>query len=84
MKQIEDHKMEFTNAKRLYSDPSASKMKRSRLRDSDATRQQQIMLALWKRLREYLGQSWVREYGDVNGEAFHPGCGRWVNLPRSK
>jgi len=27
------------------------------------------MLATWKVLRESVGQSWVREYGDVNGEA---------------
>ena len=28
------------------------------------------MVALWKRLREYIGQTWVREYGDVNDGAF--------------
>lgn len=29
------------------------------------------MVAMWKRLREYMGQSWVREYGDVDGQAIY-------------
>lgn len=28
------------------------------------------MLAMWKRMREYFGQSWVREYGDATSDAF--------------
>lgn len=26
------------------------------------------MVAMWKRMGEYFGQSWVREYGESNGE----------------
>ena len=36
---------------------------------SDPARQREAMVALWRRLREYLGQSWVREYGEVDGSA---------------
>lgn len=37
--------------------------------NSDTDRRRTVIVALWKRLREYCGQSWVREYGDVDGEA---------------
>ena len=54
-------------AKPQSSDPSDWSGKPS---ESDAMkRRRMVMAALWKRMREYFGQSWVREYGEVTGEA---------------
>ena len=67
MKQI-DGKTETANAKQLYNNPSDSKMKPS---ESAIDRRRRVLVAMWKRMRQYCGQSWTREYGDVNGETIN-------------
>jgi len=57
-------------AKALYSaasDSSAKPLPASATQQAE--RRKAVMVALWKRLREYFGQGWVRSYGDVDGEA---------------
>lgn len=59
-------------AKQLYSAPNESSGKSSpRLDTQTGERQEAVITALWKRLREYFGQSWVRQYGDADGEAIN-------------
>ena len=67
--QIEQHSEE--SEKRLSSEVNDSKAKPCRMSESPKARQRAVMVALWKRMREYMGQSWVREYGDVDGEAIN-------------
>ena len=56
-------------ANQPLSDPSDLNAKHS---ESEAMKRRRlVMAALWKRMREYFGQSWVREYGEVNGEAIN-------------
>lgn len=50
--------------KQLYSAPPAKSATHSL---DSATRRRTVMIALWKRLREYLGLSWTREHGEIDG-----------------
>lgn len=53
--------------KQLYSDHNELQPKS--LPNSVTDRRLVVMVALWKRMFEYFGQSWVREYGDADGGA---------------
>jgi len=54
--------------KALYSAPSG--VSESTLPSAESTSREVLMAAMWKRLREYLGQTWVRERGEVGGDTF--------------
>lgn len=51
--------------KRPETEPSEKKMRPSPEPGTD--RRGTIMIALWKRLREYFGTTWTREHGDIDG-----------------
>ena len=73
--ELDKIKAETGNAKLLYKDQSESNEKNLQNPVSTTERQIAVMRLLWKRMRESFGQSWVREYGDVNGEAIHTWMG---------
>jgi hypothetical protein len=54
--------------KHLYSDPSESKTKPS---ESAIDRRRKVLVAMWKKMRHSVGLSWVREYGDTDGDAIN-------------
>ena len=61
---------QIEHAKALYSAPSESSEKNLPSSESQSDRRHTVMLAMWKRLREYLGQSWVRERGEADSDTF--------------
>jgi hypothetical protein len=68
--EIQKHIEETEHAKLLYSGQNGSSGKNLPNQVSITERQVAVARLLWKRMRESFGQSWVREYGDANGDAF--------------